>query len=219
MSRMTRVMVLALLLSAAPLWAADTRRVSLTCKRDGANVTCELVNGLAEPVLVPATPFVAEGPAAGKHYIYRFIFGERYEHVFQYDLAAHGTLDKPILFEPTIHLTSEAIRDLRWLPPNGRVTIRIEWKGMDGKWRALAKMIFVRRSRLERAMEHVPADCRALAAVPLQRKAALPASPWSVHDRSASDPSYVFDRCHDVLSESFEHVASPEFRLTLKRNH
>ena len=218
MSRMTRVMILASLLSAAPLWAADTRRVSLTCKPDGANVTCELVNGLAEPVLVPATPFVAEGPS-GKPYLYRFIFGERYEHVFQYDLAAHGTLDKPILVDPVIHLTSEAIRDLRWLPRNGRATVRIQWKGTDGKWLMRAKMVFVRLSRLKRAMERVPSDCRTLAAGPLQRKDTLPVSPWSVHVRAASDPSYRYDRCHDVLSESFEHVASPEFRLTLKRNH
>lgn len=217
-----------LLLTATASHAADVQRVTIACKGDEpsfrgtVSVTCNLVNKLGEPVLIPATSFAAEGPQ-GKHYIYKYLFGERYQHVFQYDRAANGTLEKPIQFEPVVHLSSEVIRDLRWLPPNGSAVIRIEWKPPSvlrrgTRWSVRVKMIYARRSHFANAGERVRGECRALAAAPLQKEAALPASAWIVSDRPFEYPSYRYDDCHDVISEAFEHVVSPEFGVVLTRN-
>jgi hypothetical protein len=188
------------------------------------SVTCNLLNKLSEPVLIPATSLAAEGPV-GPPYIYKYLFGERYQHVFQYDLAANGTLEKPIQLEPAVHLSSGVIRDLRWLPPNGSATIRIVWtppqalRRRSARWLARAKLIYARRSRFENAAARVHGACRELATIPLQRRAALPASPWSVRYETPTYPSYRYDGCHDVLSEAFEHAVSPEFSIVLNRNY
>jgi RHS repeat-associated protein len=213
MSRASRIA--AVLFVAASVSAATKHDVTIAC-RPGvqAEITCTLENGLAEPVLVPATPFIAEGPGEGE-YLYKFVFGDRFEHVFQY---GRGKLDLPFQLEPVVHLTSDAIRGLRTLPAGGRATIHVQWTPPDGaRWQARVKMIFVRRSRLEKAMARVKAECAAWADAALLGAAPLPPQAWPVRDPSALKRSYDYDGCRDVLSEAFEHVASESFTIGLAR--
>ncbi|HKO57032.1 MAG TPA: hypothetical protein VJ276_14240 [Thermoanaerobaculia bacterium] len=217
--------LLSLLLRATPV-ATEQKPAILTCRPDKVafqqkvGVQCVLTNLLDEPLLVMLRPPVAEGPTEpGRYYFYGHIFWHRYENVFQYDRTFMGSLDKPILGKPVVHLTSEVIQDLRQLPAKGCIQFAVRWNVPSSlprrteRWHARVKVIAISASRFASVVRKTSPDCQLMASTFKKRVDGRPIE-LDVHYRVATDPSYNEDRCHDVISEAFEHIPSPPFRFT-----
>jgi hypothetical protein len=219
--------LLVLLLLASTVRAAESKPATLSCHPTGkvfqqtVRFRCVLTNLLDEPLLVMLQPFAAEGPTdADRFDWYSFSYWDRYENIFQYDRTSNGSLDQPILGQPIVHLTSEAIRDLRQVPPKACVQIDARWSLPQSlprrreEWHARVKLMVISVSAFARAVKKTAPDCQLMASTVKKPVDGQPVE-MNVRYHSASDPmGYNDDRCHDRISEAFAHIPSPPFRFT-----
>lgn len=190
----------------------------------GVSLRCAVENSGALSALVLLEPASLEGPRSAKEfYLYTPIQWERFENVLQYEMSTKKTLDLPTMFHPVVHLRLPSLQHLARLRPGENRYVDFSWplardgsSPDSGKWLVRVKLIYLAEDRRDQLLREgaLPPVCQAA----LQRTRNAPEFPKAATLSVArvGPRPFLFDGCHDVISERFEHLTSNTLLLEVR---
>ncbi len=192
----------------------------------GARIRCVIENPGEHEIFVLSSPFTLEGPSPPSEYIYKFSAGLRFENVLDYDRVTKG-LARPILFKPYIHLTTEELSALLRVPAGRHASFSLAWEADgsfffpdNGDWLLRPKLVFISAYHLREleTTDSLAPGCRENVVEKIAVGARKFEKEFVFHVRNfdPDDVYFMSDRCHDIISEKFEHVYSNDIRLTVQ---